>query len=113
MVQPDVFVVCNEKKITDANIQGAPDIIVEVLSPSTALKDKGEKKTIYERYGVREYIIIDQIEFYIERFVLKEGVYGDSELLGPQDTLLLYCIENVDIPLWEVFDVEKPDLSEG
>jgi len=113
VVQPDVFVVCNEKKITDANIQGAPDLIVEVLSPSTALKDKREKKTIYEKYGVREYIIIDPIEFYIERFVLKEDMYGGPELLGPQNTLLLHCIENVDIPLWEVFDVEKPDLSEG
>jgi Uma2 family endonuclease len=107
VVQPDVFVVCDEKKITDANIQGTPDLIVEVLSPSTALKDKREKKVLYEKYGVKEYIVIDPIEFYIERFVLKEGMYGEPELLGPQDVLMLHCLENVDIPLWEVFEVEK------
>lgn len=107
VVQPDVFGVCDEEKITDANIQGAPDLIVEVLSPSTALKDKREKKVLYEKYGVKEYIIIDPIEFYIERFVLKEGMYGKPELLGTQDVLTLHCFENVDIPLWEVFEVEK------
>lgn len=107
VVQSDVFVVCDEKKITTANIQGAPDLIVEVLSPSTALKDKREKKVLYEKYGVREYIIIDTIEFYIERFVLKEGQYGEPELLGPQDVLMLHCLENVDITLWDVFEVEK------
>ena len=43
VVQPDIIVVCNEKKITESNIQGAPDLVVEVLSPATALKDKREK----------------------------------------------------------------------
>ncbi|MEK7698987.1 MAG: Uma2 family endonuclease, partial [Planctomycetota bacterium] len=38
IVQPDVFVVCDKNKITDRNIQGAPDLVVEVLSPFTALK---------------------------------------------------------------------------
>ncbi|ODS34638.1 MAG: hypothetical protein SCARUB_00218 [Candidatus Scalindua rubra] len=107
VVQPDVFVVCDEKKITDSNIQGTPDLIVEVLSPSIALKDKREKKVLYEKYGVMEYIIIDPIEFYIERFVLEEGAYGKPELLGSQDVLTLHCLERVDIPLWEVFEVEK------
>ncbi len=113
VVQPDVFVVCNEEKITDTNIQGPPDLIIEVLSPSTALKDKREKKAIYEKYGVREYIIIDPMEFYLERFALKEGMYGESELLGPQDVLLLHSIESIEVPLWEIFDVEKPGLSGG
>ena len=44
VVQPDVFVVCDEKKITEANIRGAPDMVAEVLSPATALKDKREKR---------------------------------------------------------------------
>ncbi|MBN4079178.1 Uma2 family endonuclease [Beggiatoa alba] len=46
IVQPDIIVVCDEKKISEANIQGAPDLVVEVLSPATALKDKREKKAL-------------------------------------------------------------------
>lgn len=44
IVQPDVFVVCDKSKITEANIQGAPDLVIEILSPATAIKDLREKK---------------------------------------------------------------------
>ncbi|MBI3814523.1 MAG: Uma2 family endonuclease, partial [Nitrospinae bacterium] len=79
-------------------------------------KDKREKKFLYEKYGVKEYIIIDAIEQYVERFVLKEGRYGGSEVFGPQEVLRLFSfpletcgdrLEGIDIPLWEVFEVEK------
>jgi Uma2 family endonuclease len=58
VVQPDLFVVCDKNKMTDANIKGAPDLVIEVLSPSTCLKDKREKKALYERFGVREYLLV-------------------------------------------------------
>ena len=112
VVQPDILVVCDEKMITEANIQGAPDLAVEVLSPSTALKDKREKKALYERSGVREYIIIDPVELYVERFVLKNKCYGESEIFGPQERLSLKSLEEIAIPLWEIFEVEAPDDSD-
>ncbi len=62
VVQPDVLVVCDPAKITEKNIQGAPDLVVDVLSPGTALKDMREKKALYERSGVREYVVIDPLE---------------------------------------------------
>jgi Uma2 family endonuclease len=107
VVQPDVFVVCDKNKVTETIIKGAPDLVLEVLSPWTSLKDKREKKLLYERYGVKEYIIIDAIEQYVERFVLKEGSYGGSEVFGPQEVLKLSSLEEIDIPLWEVFELEK------
>lgn len=109
VVQPDVLVLCDQKKITEANIQGAPDLVVEVLSPATALKDKREKKALYERSGVREYIIIDPIELYVERFVLKGKRYGESEIFGPQEVLSLSSLEGIVIPLWDIFEVEAPN----
>lgn len=110
VVQPDVFVVCDEDKITEPNIQGAPDLIIEVISPNTALKDKREKKALYERYGVREYIILDPTDQYVERFVLEEGsVYGKGEIFGPKEILNLVSLEGIEIPLWEVFEVEGPE----
>ncbi len=109
IVQPDIIVVCDEKKITEANIQGTPDLVVEVLSPATALKDKREKKALYERSAVREYVIIDPIELYVERFVLKGKRYGESEIFGPQEVLSLNSFKGVDIALWEVFEVGATD----
>ena len=109
VVQPDVFVVCDEKKITEANIQGAPDLIVEVLSPATALKDKREKKALYEKYGVKEYIIVDPAAQYVERFLLEEGgLYGKGGIFGPKEVLPLVSLKEIEIPLWEIFEVEEP-----
>ena len=113
VVQPDVFVVCDEKKIAEANIQGAPDLIVEVLSPVTALKDKREKKNLYEKYGVKEYIIVDPAAQYVERFLLEEGsVYEKSEIFGPKEILPLVSLKEIEIPLWEIFEVEEPKDQE-
>ena len=109
VVQPDILVVCDEDKITEANIQGAPDLIVEVLSPATALKDKREKKGLYERYGVKEYIIIEPVDQYVERFLVEEGgAYSKGEIFGPREILNLVSLEGIELPLWEVFEVEGP-----
>jgi Uma2 family endonuclease len=107
VVQPDVVVVCDKAKITDANIQGAPELVVEVLSPSTALKDRREKKALYEKQGVREYVIIDPIASYAERFVLKDGFYSLPDILGPDEVLVLQSLEDMEVPLSEVFEIEE------
>ena len=112
VVQPDVIVVCDEKKITEANIQGPPDLVIEVLSPSTALKDKREKKALYEKSAVKEYIIIDPIELYVERFVLRDKRYGEPDILGSREALSLNSLEGIEIALWEVFEVKAPDATE-
>ncbi|MCR4605603.1 MAG: Uma2 family endonuclease [Eubacterium sp.] len=59
MVQPDIFIVCDEKKIDGKNVKGAPDFVAEVLSPSTRKKDMTKKLEKYADAGVREYWIID------------------------------------------------------
>jgi len=109
VVQPDVFVVCDKKKITEANIQGAPDLIIEVISPATALKDKREKKALYEKHGVKEYIIVDPTDQYVERFLLeKDAHYAKGEVFGPMEVFLLVALKGIEIPLWKVFEVEEP-----
>lgn len=107
-VQPDVFVVCDKNKIKD-RIYGAPDLIVEVISPNTSLKDKRKKKLLYEQFGVREYIIAYPEEIFVERYCLKEGRYGESEVFGPQEILPLCSLEGIEVPLWEVFEVNPPE----
>ncbi len=109
VVQPDVFVVCDKKKITEDNIQGAPDLIIEVTSPSTLLKDKREKKNLYERCRVKEYIIVYPEGDIIERFYLKGDKYTTPEVFNWDETLKLYTL-NIEIKLWEVFE-KKPSVS--
>jgi Uma2 family endonuclease len=72
---PDVMIVCNKDIIKDDGIYGAPDLVVEVLSPSTAKRDRGEKKSIYEKYGVKEYWIANPADKSIEVWLLKDGKY--------------------------------------
>ena len=75
--QPDVIYISEERLniIKEKNIQGAPDIVIEVLSPSTAYYDLRHKKNIYAKYGVKEYWIIDPMEKSIEVYELKNGEF--------------------------------------
>lgn len=106
VVQPDVLVVCDRAKITRANIQGAPELILEILSPSTALKDKREKKGLYERHGVHEYVLVHPEMLYVEHHILgADGLYGREELLGPGESLRLdIVLDGIVIELSEVFE---------
>jgi Uma2 family endonuclease len=59
VVQPDLVVVCDRRKLDERGCRGAPDWVIEVLSPVTALRDLREKHALYEKHGVREYWIVD------------------------------------------------------
>ena len=72
---PDMMVVCDPDKVKDKGIVGAPDLVVEVLSPGTAKNDRGHKKDVYERYGVREYWLVDPSNFTVEQYVLEDGKF--------------------------------------
>ena len=105
IVQPDVFVVCDQTKITSANIRGGPDVVFEVLSPSTILKDRREKKRSYERCGVPEYVLLHPHPRYVEHYILEtDGLYGREETLGPEEILTLVTLNGLRIDLKEVFE---------
>lgn len=86
---PDVMVVCDRDKIKKNGIYGAPDLVVEVLSPSTAKYDKGYKKNVYEASGVPEYWIVDPSQKSIEVYLLQSGRYDLDNIytLYPADEL--------------------------
>lgn len=108
VVQPDVLVVCDPKKITPNYIDGAPDLVIEVLSPATAARDLREKKALYAQHGVREYLVADPLENYVTRFLLSNGSYGSGDVFAGDETLALVILEGVEIALWEVFELPEP-----
>lgn len=75
VIQPDIIYIQNSNLhiIVDQKIMGTPDLLVEILSPSTSSRDKLMKKQLYEQFGVLEYWIVDPIHFTIDQFVLRDG----------------------------------------
>lgn len=71
---PDAMIVCNKDIIKENYIAGAPDLIVEVLSPSTAKNDRFHKKIAYERAGVKEYWIVDAFYKSVEVYLNKNNI---------------------------------------
>ncbi len=108
VVQPDILVVCDPAKVTPSHIEGVPDLVVEVLSPGTAAKDLRQKKALYERSGVREYLVVDPLEHYAIRFVLAGDSYDRGTVVAWDEVLAFATLEEVEVPLWELFGLPAP-----
>ncbi len=97
-------VVCDETKLDDVGCLGAPDLMVEILSPGNSKKEMQLKKLLYEENGVREYWIIDPDHETAFQFVLTEAeVYGPITIYTSDETLLSAIFPTLTIPLNEVF----------
>ena len=72
---PDFMVVCDRSKVRPNGVHGTPDLVVEVLSPSTARYDRGRKKDVYEQCGVKEYWIVSATDKSVEQYILENGRY--------------------------------------
>ncbi|WP_314807363.1 Uma2 family endonuclease [Capnocytophaga granulosa] len=76
VVQPDICVVCDPKKLeNDKHCLGAPDLIIEILSPGNTKKEMRDKYELYEEAGVYEYWVVRPIDKEITQFVLENGKY--------------------------------------
>lgn len=109
MVQPDVYVVCDKNKIRNGRLFGAPDFVVEVLSPSTAKKDTGIKTAKYAAAGVREYWIVDVRRERIIVYILNEEGYYDISLYTFHDEIPVAIFDNeckIDFQeIWEYIKI--------
>jgi Uma2 family endonuclease len=87
--QPDLAVVCDDAKKSERGIEGAPDLVVEILSPRTATRDFTRKRWAYEAAGVPEYLIVDPEERVALLLRLVEGKYQETLRANWGDTLAL------------------------
>ncbi|WP_044018583.1 Uma2 family endonuclease [Thermoanaerobacter italicus] len=105
VVEPDIIVVCDKSKLDDEGCKGAPDLIVEITSPSTAKIDKVEKFNLYEKHGVKEYWIVEPEIKLVTVFLLQEnGRYGRPNIYTEEDKIKVSIFEDLIIDLKDVFN---------
>ena len=102
VVQPDVFVVCDKTKLDGKSCVGAPDLVIEVLSPSTMGMDKLKKFNAYLEAGVREYWIIDPNDRVVTTFVLDNGRYV-ANMYGDTAVVPVTALEGCEINMADVY----------
>lgn len=119
---PDMMVVCDRSKIQSDGVHGAPDLVVEVLSPSTAKRDRGYKKDTYEKCGVREYWLVNPADKSVEIYRLKGPsyvlfdlyhVYPDWMLEKMTEAERAEIVTKFKCSLYDDFEIVLEDIFSG
>ncbi len=105
VVQPDLLFVSNARAhiVTAANVQGAPDLVVEILSPSTADRDRTLKRRLYARHDVSEYWIVDTEARSVAVLLLREGGFEVAGTYGEGDTLTSPTLPGFELRVDDIF----------
>ena len=105
VVQPDLLFIAAERAdiVTEANVQGAPDLVVEILSPSTSRLDRTRKRELYERHGVKEMWLVDPREHKLAVLLLRDGKLEDAGEYGAGQNFASETLGNLTIDLDNVF----------
>ncbi|MCC6324384.1 MAG: restriction endonuclease [Candidatus Brocadia sp.] len=105
VVQPDILFISKNRlnSIGQKNIQGAPELIIEIISEYSVYRDMVQKKKLYARFGVKEYWIVLPDEKEIEVYILKDTLYQSYQTYGKADTLESPTLKGLQIVLKEIF----------
>ena len=105
--QPDIMFVSNEnsKIITEKNITGAPDLIIEILSPATGYYDLTEKKEIYAEFGVKEYWIVDPKKQWVELYSNESKQFKSIQRLEKSGILKSHTLSRFEIRMGKIFQL--------
>ena len=104
VVQPDIVVICDISKLDDKGCKGAPDFIIEILSPSSLSVDYITKLHLYEKHGVREYWIVHPVDKVVMVYLLnKKGKYEMPVIYMQTDKIKVSIFDELTINLEEVF----------
>lgn len=105
VIQPDVLFVAraSRARLLDTHIKGPPDLAVEVVSPSTALRDQGAKLKLYAQYGVPNYWIVDPLKRAIRALALHEGEYREVAAARGEEPFSAPPFPELTFPLSELW----------
>ena len=102
VVEPDISVICDPDKLDAFGCKGAPDLVIEILSPSTQRHDRVTKFNLYQRAGVREYWIVDPAARMVSVYSLKDGYYC-AAAYGTDSSVRVGVLDDCTIDLSTVF----------
>jgi Uma2 family endonuclease len=103
VVQPDLIVVCDEEKIDERGCLGAPDLVVEILSPGNSNKEMNIKYELYEEAGVKEYWMIHPTERQLLIYVLENGKFIGKKPIIESENAISYLFPKLKFPLKKLF----------
>ena len=103
VVQPDLMVFCDKSKLDKKGGIGAPDIAIEIISPSSAKNDRYRKFNLYEKAGVREYWIVDGANETVEILTLQDGKFNLWALIQEGGTITSKVLEGLEIKVSDIF----------
>jgi Uma2 family endonuclease len=110
VVQPDLSVFCDQKKLDKRGAQGAPDLVVEILSPGNSRRDMKDKFEVYELAGVREYWIFHPIDSFVLPYLLnEEGKFVGLPAVHSPDTLISRIFPELSFSLEGIFPVQEKE----
>jgi Uma2 family endonuclease len=104
VVQPDLCVICDETKIDERGAIGAPDLVIEILSPGNSNKEMKYKFDLYEEAGVQEYWIVNPADKTLFIYVLKENQFIGMHPLIEEDSIQSKLFPDLDFQLAEIFN---------
>jgi Uma2 family endonuclease len=102
VLQPDIAVVCDPDKLDERGCRGAPDWVIEVVSPATASRDHILKREVYERAGVREYWIVHPVDRIVTVYILSADAYPRNEVYELSGTQASMAVPEVVIDWGEL-----------
>jgi len=103
VVQPDLFVICDRGQIKETHVEGPPALVIEVISPSTAVHDRMRKADLYARAGVQELWLVTPHPPLVEMMVLQGKRYVHERTLDQSGTLTSVAFPDLRIDLADVF----------
>jgi Uma2 family endonuclease len=103
VVQPDLCIVCDAEKLDDRGCNGAPDLVVEILSPGNTKKEMGIKFDLYEKNGVKEYWIIDPTEKNLFIYTAQNGKFIGLKPLTEDDKIKSPLFPNLNFPMAKIY----------
>jgi Uma2 family endonuclease len=103
VVQPDLMIICDTNKLDERGVKGAPDLVVEIISPSTAKHDITTKFELYQRHGVKEYwILYPNDRTLLVYRLIDDGRYASPEVFGEGDTVSVQLLGELVIDMGKI-----------
>lgn len=105
VVQPDLCIICDEHKIDEKGCIGAPDLIIEILSPGNSKKEMKNKFQLYQEAGVLEYWIVHPIEKCVWIYILENDKFVQKDIIFDDEKLTSHIFPNIEIDAMRVFRI--------